>query len=183
MNTEETKLILGLMKTAYPAFYKGISSPEAQGAVNLWSMMFKDDDKNIVLEAVKALMCVLKYPPTIADVKGKIRDITQPAGMTEMEAWNLVLGAIGNANYYADECFNNLPATIRRIIGSPNQLREWAAMESETVNSVIQSNFMRSYTSRSKQEESRDMLPESTKAMIEGLSNTLSLNENNTKEA
>ena len=175
MNIRETEIILGMMKTAYPSFYKNIATKEAQDAVKLWATMFESDPVNIVLEAIKGMICVLRYPPTIADVKEKIYQIVNSIKDTELEAWGLVLSAIENANYYADECFNNLPPMIRKIIGSPNQLREWAMMDSETVNSVIQSNFMRSYTARSRQDENYRMMPESTRKMIADLSNKLSM--------
>ena len=107
-----------------------------------------------------------KFPPTIADVKEKIRLITQPESMSEMEAWGKVLSAIKSANYSAIDNFNNLPAIIQKIIGSPNQLREWAMMESDITNSVVQSNFMRSYKARVAQEKEYAALPNSAKEMM-----------------
>jgi hypothetical protein len=129
--------------------------------------MFADDPAQVVAEAVKSLMCTLKYPPTIADVKEKIAMITQPPAMTEMEAWQMVKSAI--SYYNATETFSRLPPILQKIVGSPNTLREWAQMEAETVDSVIQSNFMRSYKVRAAQEKERAMLPESTRQMIAGL--------------
>ena len=71
--------------------------------------------------------------------------------------------------YNATETFSRLPPILQKIVGSPNTLREWAQMEAETVDSVIQSNFMRSYKVRAAQEKERAMLPESTRQMIAGL--------------
>jgi len=177
MNKQETIMTLGLMKTAYPAFYKDIKPKEAEEAVKLWSMMFAGDNPNVVIEAVKSLICTLKFPPTIADVKTKMYEITTPPSMTEMEAWNKVFQAIQDSNYRAVECFEVLPPVIQKVIGSPNQLREWAMMDIETVNSVIQSNFMRSYKVVQQREQSRAMLPESTKQMIEALAEKMALPE------
>jgi len=47
--------------------------------------------------------------------------------------------------------------------------REWALMDVETVNSVIQSNFMRSYKAKVAQEKEYAMLPESTKQLIQSI--------------
>ena len=90
MTRQEALAIMAMLKTAYPSFYKDFSKEELNAAVNLWATMFADDPAYIVTEAVKSLMCTLKYPPTIADVKEKIAMITQPPTMTEMEAWQKV---------------------------------------------------------------------------------------------
>jgi hypothetical protein len=175
MNREETKAILAVLKAGYPNFYKDMSKDDATNTVNLWATMFESDPAQIVTEAVKSLMCTLKFPPTIADVKEKIAMITQPQQLTEMEAWRMVKSAI---NYYnATETFSRLPPILRRIVGSPNTLREWAVMEAETVDSVIQSNFMRSYKVKAAQEKERNMLPESTKLMISKLSERMAITD------
>lgn len=167
MTRQEALAIMAMLKTAYPSFYKDFSKEELNAAVNLWATMFADDPAYIVTEAVKSLMCTLKYPPTIADVKEKIAMITQPPIMTEMEAWDMVKSAI--SYYNAAETFERLPPILKRIVGSPNQLREWALMDVETVNSVIQSNFMRSYKARVAHEKEYAMLPASTRNLIREL--------------
>ena len=167
MTRQEAIAIMAMLKTAYPSFYKDLSKEDLNAAVNLWATMFADDPAYIVTEAVKSLMCTLKYPPTIADVKEKIALITQPPAMTEMEAWDMVKSAI--SYYYAAEKFERLPPILKRIVGSPNQLREWALMNVETVNSVIQSNFMRSYRAMAAREREYAILPSSTKKFIEEL--------------
>lgn len=164
MTRQEALAVMAMLKTAYPNFYKDLSKEDINAAVNLWATMFSEESIQVVTEAIKALMCTLKYPPTIADVKEKIAMITQPPTMTEMEAWEQVRRAI--SFYDAQENYNSLPPMLRRLVGSPNQLREWAVMDVETVNSVIQSNFMRSYKAKVAQEKEYAMLPSSTKQLI-----------------
>lgn len=175
MTREETAKILVVLKTAYPSFYR--NSEEVTDAINLWSTMFADDNPRIVMEAVKSLICTLKYPPTIADIKEKINLILVPKQATEMEAWSTVLDAIKDANYNASLHFENFPDTIKKIVGSPGQLREWAQMDSQTVNSVVQSNFMRSYTEKVKQNSELAKLPQSTKDMMQQLSEKLAMKQ------
>jgi hypothetical protein len=168
MTREETKSILAILKIGYPNFYKDLKKPDADQTIDLWSTIFANECSQVVVEAVKSLMCTLKFPPTIADVKEKIYFITQPAAATEMEAWGYIQRAIQDSNYHAQERFNSFPPIIQKIVGSPNQLREWAMMESDVVNSVIQSNFMRSYKAKVSAEKEYTALPHSTKLMIEG---------------
>jgi len=167
MTREETKAILAVLKAGYPNFYKDMTKEDAKNTVDLWATMFADEKPQIVIEAVKSLICTLKYPPTIADVKEKIALITQPPAMTEMEAWQIVRKAI--SYYNAEENFINLPPEIQKVVGSPNMLRQWAQMEAETVDSVIQSNFMRSYKARVAHEKEYAMLPASTRNLIREL--------------
>ena len=174
MTRQEALAVMAMLKTAYPTFYKNFSKEDISAAVNLWATMFSEEFQ-VVTEAIKALMCTLKYPPTIADVKEKIAMITQPLMMTEMEAWSRVRGAI--SYYHANEAFANLPPMLQKIVGSPNQLREWALMDVETVNSVIQSNFMRSYKPKVAQQKEYAMLPSSTKQLIADLTRNMSLED------
>jgi len=175
MRRDETKAILAVLRAGYPNFYKGMTKEDAKNTVDLWATMFADEQAQIVTEAVKSLMCTLKFPPTIADVKEKIAMITQPQAMTEMEAWDMVRRAI--SYYNATENFNALPKTIQKVVGSPQMLREWAVMDIETVNSVIQSNFMRSYKVKAAQEKEYERLPKSTKKLIAGLAQKYALPE------
>ena len=175
MTRQEALAVMAMLKTAYPTFYKDLSKEDISAAVNLWATMFSEEPVQVVTEAIKALMCTLKFPPTIADVKEKIAMITQPLMMTEMEAWSRVRGAI--SYYHANEAFANLPPMLQKIVGSPNQLREWALMDVEIVNSVIQSNFMRSYKAKVAQEKEYAMIPSSTKQLIAGLAQKYSLTE------
>jgi len=167
MNKTETASILAIMKTAYPTFYK--NNEEIADTITLWAMMFETDSFKTVIEAVKTLMCTLKFPPTIADVKEKINLITQKPIETELEAWGKVANAIKDSNYNASERFTELPIVIQKTIGRAEQLREWACMDTDTVNSVIQSNFMRSYKVKVAMDREYSMLPESTKVMMNGL--------------
>jgi hypothetical protein len=174
---QEALAVMAMLKTAYPNFYKDLSKEDINATVNLWATMFSEEPIQVVTEAIKALMCTLKYPPTIADVKEKIAMImqSQTQTMTEMEAWQRVKVAI--SYYNASENFAELPPILQKIVGSPNQLREWALMDVETVNSVIQSNFMRSYKAKVAQEKEYAMLPSSTKQLIAGLTQKMSLVE------
>jgi len=174
---DEVVVLMGMIRTAYPRFYSNMTKDEARQAIDLWSTMFADDDAKIVTEAVKAMITTLKFPPTIADVKEKIRLITIPERMTEMEAWNLVYDAICSANYSAQANFDRLPPTIQRIVGSPNSLKEWAMMEADIVKSVIQSNFMRSYRMIMENEKQLEMLPQSTKLFMLGLNESFKMLE------
>lgn len=178
MTRDEMVAVMGVLKTAYPSFYRDMKRQDALDALALWTEMFEDDDPKTVAAAVKSLISTRKegYPPTIGEVKAKIADLTQPKEMTELEAWSLVERACRNGLHGAGEEFAKLPPLIQKAVGSPNQLREWAMMDADTVKSVVASNFMRSFKVYQKRERETAMLPESVREMLTGVTERLALN-------
>ena len=94
-----------------------------------------------------------------------------------MEAWALVAKAVCNSNYNSAEEFEKLPPVVQRLVGAPSQLREWAAMDSETFNSVVASNFQRSYKVRAKNERDFLALPSSVKTFMESIAEGMKMPE------
>ena len=88
MNREETAQILNILRKAYPVFYKNITKEEADDVVSLWHTMFEGDDVLLVIAAVKAFIATddKGYPPVIGVIKKKIRELSQPRTMSEMES-------------------------------------------------------------------------------------------------
>ena len=171
MNKRETGMVMAILQAAFPAYYRGLSQDEAISAVKLWTEMFADDDVADVLTATKALIAtqVEGYPPTIGKVKDKLFAMKCPDKITEFEAWGMVSKAVRNSIYHSDEEFEKLPEIIRRIVGTPNLLREWAMVEIDSLESVVASNFMRSYRARAQSEREYQQLPESLRQNVKGL--------------
>ena len=179
MTRQETGIIMDILATAYPRFYAGPDAPDPEKAVALWAEMFAEDDVAVVAAAVKALIATddKGFPPHIGAVKAKVRQITQPSGMTPQEAWNLVAKAIRNSAYDSREEYDKLPREVQRLVGSPNQLRDWALMDSETVHSVVASNFQRSFSIRQKADNDFKALPRDVQAMIGSVSERMALHD------
>lgn len=83
-----------------------------------------------------------------------------------MQAWALVAKAIRNGIYGAEEEFAKLPPAVQRAVGNPGNIREWATMDSKSVQSVVQSNVMRTYRSVVAKNNQMQRLPVDVKAMI-----------------
>lgn len=174
MNKQETAQIMAILKAAYPAYYAKISKEEAIVAVNLWADLFAAEDALLVAAAVKALIAskVDSYPPSIGAVKEKILQLTCPQEMTEIEAWALVADAVRRTDWnHPEEQFKKLPKEIQAVLGSPGTLCEYGMVTEDHLNTVIASNFQRSY--RAKKQNMRDyaLMPESAKKLVEQISN------------
>lgn len=175
MTIEETGAVMDILQAAYPRYYSGPSAPEPEQAVTLWATMFEGDDLQLVLAAVKAFIATdaKGFPPHIGAIKEKLRQLTAPQETTEMEAWGMVYRAICNSGYNAEREFEKLPKPLQSIVGSPHQLYEWSQMDSDTVQSVIASNFQRSYRARANHEREFAALPEDVRTLAHSLAGAL----------
>lgn len=179
MDRTETVKVLSVLRAAYPQFYAKQTAGDLNGIVALWTDMFADEPYQLVAAATKALIKTRSsnFPPTIGEVSEKVRQISTPEGMTEAEAWALVAAAIRNGTYGAEKEFNALPPMLQRLVGSPRQLKEWAAMDADAVNSVVASNFQRSYKARAKSDQEYQALPSSVKGYVAAIADGMKMPE------
>lgn len=171
MTKKEMAEILAVMQANYPDDFRGMSDAAMQGKINLWFMQFRDDEYKDVLAAVMAHIATdtNRFMPPVGVIKAKLVEIRQPDELTEIEAWDLVSKATRNSTYNSAEEFAKLPPVVQRLVGSPMQLKEWAAMDTDTLQSVVASNFQRSYKVRAKSEREYLALPSSVKTYMAGL--------------
>lgn len=171
MERDDVIRVLSVLKVAYPSFYKEMTKKEAEETISLYMDMFSADDSQVVLYAVKELVNTLKFPPTIADIKGKILELTRvKEDLTE--AWDKVQKAIGCGLYNSEEGFETLSPIGKKFVRTPSQLREMAMMDSDIVHSVVKGQFFKQAEILQKRaDEEKQMLPETKKirAMITGI--------------
>ena len=171
MTVEETLKIMAVLKASYPTFYKDMNRTDAESIVNLWAEMFAEDDYRLVAAAVKVLIATDSkgFPPVIGQVKCKLNALQgAKSSISDVEAWNLVSKAIKNGIWGAKREFDALPESVKKIVGSPQQLTDWAKMSEESVHSVVASNFQRSYRAKVAEEKEYAALPPDVRRMIEG---------------
>ena len=171
MDRVETLEIMRILKAAYPNYYKDMTKADAEGIVDLWATMFADEPVGVVAAAVKAHISsdAKGFPPHIGAIKNAIAKLMQPEMMTEQEAAAIVLRAAANGSYGAEEEFDKLPPVLQRLVGSPSQLKEWAAMEADAVQSVVASNLQRSYREIAQREREMLTLPSDVRQTMEQL--------------
>lgn len=171
MDRIETMKIMAVIKGAYPNYYKDMKSADTESIIALWQEMFSDDTYQIVAMAVKSFIATdtKGFPPVIGIIKDWIVKLTAPNEMSEMEAWNLITKALKNSIYGYKEEFAKLPPLLQQILGSDSQLREWATIDTNELQTVVQSNFMRSYKYRAKSAKEYQALPSEIKVMTDKL--------------
>ena len=168
MNLQETAEILSICKAEWPQSFAKMSQKDGEARLNLWSAMFADDDVRLVGAAVKALIVAgdREFAPGVGQVKEQMRKLTAPGEMGEAEAWGKIKRAISNGLYGSKEEFDRLPPLCQKLVGSPSQLRDWAAMDSDELNTGVASNVQRAYRTMQQRENETAKLQGDVRAFI-----------------
>lgn len=155
MTRDETINVLLTIQAAYPNF----RVPDKTITVNTWYSLLGGYDYSQVISAVEAFVRSNKsgFAPSVGQIIDQICSIYSNDDINEITAWGMVMKALRNSAYHAEEEFEKLPTSIKRAVSSPGQLKEWATMENldGTGLNVIQSNFMRTYRLESEREKEK----------------------------
>lgn len=175
MTLQDVGQVMDILTAFYPGFYAKQTDGEKYNAAMLWASIFEPYPVGIIVAALKGYIGTDErgFPPVPGQIMAKVRLLTQPEQMGEAEAWGLVRKACSNGLYGAKQEFDKLPPMVQRIVGSPSQLREWATMDGDELNSVIASNFQRAYRTATARERDYNNLPPDVRAIADRLSGRL----------
>ena len=179
MTRDETKMVLEILSNIYPNEFRNKSEEQMVKMLNLWSDLMTELDVNLVANAIKmiAISDPSPFMPTIGLINKKVYELTNPNELTEQEAWNHIYKAICNSGYSPQAEYDKLPNVLKSMT-SPQQLREWSQMDTSQIETVVASNFMRSYKVRANNVKQHEMLPNSIKKMLENVANQMSIEQN-----
>ena len=172
MTKVQTMQMMAIIQAAYPRFYVGVSKDDAEAAGNLWHSFFANDDASLVSDAVRTFIAndTKGFPPSIGQIREKLDVINQAVHgfeLTPQNAWGLVKRALKDSAYHAAERFSELPEVVQEVVGSPSQLHDWAVSDDGVSESVIASNFQRSYAARAQVHKELRRAPGDVLARIE----------------
>ena len=168
MTREETVKIIRIMVDSYPNYKPN----DISETVDVWQMMLSDYDYNLVAMALKAyiLSDTSGFAPSVGQLVDKMKTITTPQELNEMEAWSLVCDALRNSGYNYAEEYAKLPPLVQKAVGLPTQLQTWALTENLNKD-VIGSNFMRCYRIEVERQREMSKMPQNIREMLEKISN------------
>lgn len=167
MTDIEATQIIAMLETNWQPF------KSTNAAIKLWASAFAEDPYELVNTAVMALIQTdsSDFRPNVAKVRRKMHDIVYGERMSETEAWLTIKNSLPEAQESpetlkgAKSAWNKLPDDIQKLV-TPRQLLEWNSVESSTLDTVIQSNFLRSYRDVSDRRYSKEALPKGTQKTI-----------------
>lgn len=170
MTEKEVKQLLAMTQTVYPNY----NPPSREAAVNAWLMCLSEYDNNVVMAAFKAYITTdtSGFAPSIGQLLDKLHAIQNPQELNEMEAWSLVSKALRNGYYGAVEEFNKLPPLVQKAVGSPDNLRNWSQTDTNSIENVVQSNFIKTYRTVANRENEIKKMPADVRTLIENVNKT-----------
>lgn len=168
MTREETVKIIRIICGSFPNF----KPSDLSETVDIWNMILDEYTYNQIAGALKSyiLSDSTGFAPSIGQLIAKVKTIEEPAQLNETEAWVLVSKAIRNGYYGAVEEFSKLPPLVQKAVGTPDNLRNWSQTNLESVETVIQSNFLRAYRVEAHRAAEISKMPSDIKTMIENTS-------------
>lgn len=182
MNEKQVLMILSILKANYGFWAKGLTQQDIDALVMLWLKQFEDYNPNIVANAIQSIIATdtSDYPPNIAKIKQMCSTLINGNKLTEQEAWHCVRKALPNASVQAKYDWEHFPREVQELC-TPSDLVQWGCHTDEKqIDTVIASNFMRSYREKVSQNKQQDLLPNSVKKSISGIVDSMKL-ENNTE--
>lgn len=168
--THEQFLILAASMKAVYTFESFLPDEDA---AKVWYGLLCDIDYETLSMALKKYMQTSNKVPTPSDLRQHAFSLRNalPDDQSELAAWSMVRNAISNSTYNSEEEFRRLPPLIQKAVGNPANLREMAQMDIDTVNSVEQSHFLRSFRAVVNREKEMQRLSPDVRALIEKQSN------------
>lgn len=165
MTRDDAKKLVMTMTMAYPNYRPA----DISATVDVWAAMLKEYDFGKAQIALKKYLLsdTSGFAPSIGQIVEQMRDVAEGDDITELQAWSVVKKAISRSGYYAEDEFSKLPPVIQRAVGSAANLKEWALMESDVVNSVIQSHVIRNYRAAAKSMRDNAKLPAGFRELLE----------------
>lgn len=160
--TECKKLIVSMM-----VVYENYNPKDPELTARIWADIMPDYSYRQVDAALRSYIRsnVSGFAPTPGQLIDIIHTMTTPGELNEMEAWAVVKEAIGRSGYHATEEFAKLPLLAQKAVGSADQLRVWA-IDSNFNESVVMSNFQRSYRTVIDREREISKMPEDVRMLI-----------------
>lgn len=142
MTKKEFSMIANALRTYYP---REKILPNEQ-SMQLWYNQLEDIPYDLAEKALNKWVATNKWSPSISDIRNAVSEDSAKKDMpSELDAWAQTRLAIRDSSYHAEERFAELPEICQRIVESPDNLRKWAQMDSDTLESVVMSQFLRSH--------------------------------------
>ena len=184
MTMEQVMQVLTLLQCEYPGSFSQLEDRGMALKMELWAKEFTNDDYNLVFAAIRTYMRTpARFAPSIGQVREIMTSLTAGEELPEQSAWALVSAACRNGLYGYKTEFEKLPPEVQAAVGAPEQLKAWAAMDADTVESVVASNFMRNFKAHKAREKARAALPPEMRELIGGIADSMKLGGGGAKGA
>lgn len=165
MTKDNTVNLLKVIVASYPTF----KPEDIKFTVETWFAMLEQYDYQVVALALKNYIATntTAFAPSIGQLINEIVKITSKDQLSESQAWDLVSKALKDSYYHAQERFDELPPIVQEVVGSASMLHSWGQSDMKSIETVIASNFKKSYRVILERENERAKMPQQVQMFIE----------------
>ena len=166
MNGKEVKEMIEFLQAVYPTYYRSLTQEALDKYLVAWTVVFEPFNATDMFAGCRAYISAntTGFPPDPGSIVAYANRVRNPADDgSGIEAWNLVRRAVNSPRDQYQAAFSVLPDTIKKIVGSPATLMAWGNVDESEFDTVIQSNFLRSYEALVKKQNVESRIPDSLK--------------------
>ncbi len=181
MTRSDAAKLMGIIVLAYPNYDKFKDEKQVKATVELWTSMFSEDDARVVGLAVKKHIATNKWPPSVAELRELMLEMTAPDLIAPDQAWLAVSDFIklhGEHSYGGEK--TSLPPLVRRAvesIGYHNLYEMNCGSYRGSKPGMAKAAFMNLYEQLYERERTRAMTPESVTQQIDTVAGRFSTGE------
>lgn len=134
----------------------------------IWQDYLQEFPVEVVRTALKmfARTDTKGFAPSIGQIINLIMEMTENKELTAAEAWVLVRKAISNGIYESQKEFDKLPELVKRAVGSPSTIYDWATTGDDAAMDVRFSHFKSMYESLIRDKRKMLAYPEEIRTLI-----------------
>lgn len=164
MTREECKQVIMVIQATYPNW----NIKNKQETLDAWYLFLQDYEYNVIMMALKIYISSTNsdFAPSVSNLIAMARKPKELTQEDEVSLWREVRPLISRGIYHAEEDFETLSPMAKRLVGDAGQLREWAMLESDVIDSVIQSNFKSRVATMQKRDTEFNAMPIEVQAMV-----------------
>lgn len=168
MNVAEANKLLLLIDSAYPKYLDKVTPAKMKGMANMWALVLENFSLQEAERGLESYVATdtTGFAPSPGQIIAKIRAFNQEASMSAEEAWRVVEMAVQHALRDAQETYNAFPDAIKMAIGSPGALRDMAMLDTQQLETVEHSQFIRAYNTIQQREEIKARTPMSAARLL-----------------
>ena len=169
MNVAEANKLLLLIDAAYPKYLDKVTPTKMRGMANMWSLVLENFSLQEAERGLESYVATdtTGFAPSPGQIIARIRAFNHEASMSAEEAWRVVELAVQHALRDAQETYNTFPDAIKMAIGSPGALRDMAMLDTQQLETVEHSQFIRAYNTIQQREEIKARTPMSAARLLE----------------
>lgn len=169
MTDADIKKLIFVTKAAYPRAFEKYTKDDLENLLIAWRMCLEGYSYEIASRGLKAYMMTdtKGFPPSVGQIIDCIHKLTpEKEPMGAIEAWNMVMKAIRNGSYNAQEEYEKLDPLIQKTIGGVQYIYDEATNNDFNMD-VAKGQFIKNYEIMAKREKEMAKLPDTVRIGVQ----------------